>query len=142
VKTTTNFDASKFATGYFDFCDQLTYKKLGFYYSAFFKNWIGNAIEDWAEADQFVVWFEKDELLKIDVIKDRKVINTFSREDWLKPKVDLDNKSSTEENPFVKEYVANEAKFMKFIRFSSEVVLISGSSFILPITVTPNPNGQ
>jgi hypothetical protein len=124
-----------YATNYFAECDLAMHQKLGYLYTVFFRNWIFDRVENWRDVDQFVVAFENDELLKVDVIKDRKIITSISREEWLDNKPNLDSKEFGLESPYTVEFLANETKFMKYIRFSNMVVPISNNYFIIPIPV-------
>lgn len=126
--------------GYFAECDRVANLRLGYLYGVFLRNWVFQRVEDWADADQFVFCFENDQLLKVDVVSDRKITKSFSREEWLMNRPNLDSRDELSIPLYSQEYIDNEPKFMKYIRFSPFVVPISGNYFVLPIPVSEGKN--
>ena len=100
MKTTTK------VLGYFKECDETVNVSLGYMYCTFMRDWLFSAIENYQEADKYVFHFSHEQLHKLDVIRDRKIIKTFSREDWVSPAVDLDSRSAASANDFCTEYLA------------------------------------
>lgn len=126
--------------GYFDACDQLAYESLARMYCVFIRDWVFSEVQNWKEMDKFVFHFEHEQLHKVDAIVDRKITKSYSRDEWLFPVPDLDSKSSEyPKSIHAEEYLANEAKFMKYVRFCHWVVPTSDSSFVIPVT-TKEPN--
>ncbi len=122
--------------GYFDYCEQLNRKQLGYMYCAFMRDWIFSEVSESTEVDKFIVHFERDELTKVDVVLDRKIVKSFDREEWLNPTQNLDSKKASKSSLYLQEYIDNEDLFMKYVRYCPWVVPVSDSSFVIAFSTT------
>lgn len=114
---------------YFEDCDLLVRQKLGYMYCIFMREWLYAGFKNWDDNDKYIIHFSNDELQKIDVVLNRKIVRTVSRDEW------LNNYDTPLAGEFANEYESNEPKFMKYVRFCTWTVPITDSSFIIPINV-------
>jgi hypothetical protein len=117
--------------GYFEVCDDQAEISLSNMYYYFLQSWILNTVFNIQDYDKLVFWFTNEKLDYVTFVKDKQMVKSESREQWLARDIDLDDK--TKDSDFSKNYIENEGRFADKIKLQYAYTPINDTQFIIGV---------